>query len=117
MKKSLVAAVLLAGILLSYSVFAAVSYSVDSLSVYQSDTNATSEGLLVCTLADMSNPDACDTNLAVSTSYRFELTVSNSGSTHGRPDFFKFLSAYSASDVLGSDRLTKTTAWKSFSSC
>ena len=102
-KFATVLAVLLALLLFSSSAFAPVSYSLDSLSVYQDDTNVLGAGTSVCTVGISGAAASCDTNLMRSTSYRFEVTISNGGNPFGEPDELKFLDVYSASDVVGSD--------------
>ncbi len=86
--------------------FAAVNYSIDTLSVYQTDSNVLGSGTGICIGVDILGVSAsCGTNLLLSTDYRFELSVLNSGNPAGSPDQFVFQNVYSASNVLGSDAI------------
>ena len=84
--------------------FASPSYSIGSLSVYQSDSNAIGSGTAVCTGVDISSISAsCDGNLTKKGIYRFELAISNPNTQNGFPDQLMFLNSYAMGDVLGSD--------------
>ncbi len=84
--------------------FGAVTYSIDNFSLFQSDSNVVGSGSSVCSGVDITGVIAsCDTNLSQNTIYRFDVNVSNSGSTHSNPTSFLFQNVYAASDVIGSD--------------
>jgi len=85
----------------------AQTYSVDTMSVYQSSSTTIGSGSAVCLATGVSGAStSCINPLSPSTSYRFELTISNNdpvNGSHGDPDSFDFLGVYAASDVVGSD--------------
>lgn len=104
MQRKLLLAVLALLFLFPMAFAKAPAYSIDTLSVFQSSSTTIGAGTSVCTSVDVSGVTAsCDTNLSRSTSYRFELVISNAGDEYGDANHFDFQDVYAASGVIGSD--------------
>ncbi len=77
------------------------TYSVDTLAVYQSESTTLGSGTAICTALDISTgtPD-CSGVLNYGFPYRFEVTVSNSGSA-ASPTSLEIDSSVGSGDVFG----------------
>lgn len=84
--------------------------SFEELNVYQSSSEILGSGDLVCTIADIDDAsgDTCGSDLADSTSYRFEVDVSEINSGNFDCDAVYFEDVVGSGDVLGT---TPTITW------